>query len=135
MHRQADEEVATVFVSLKLGRWRPVGRHHLEDPGDPRGTALREVQLFQERANTAVAIAAAHGTPGAQVVHPDGVIRPRKTQDHQIFAGEAHFDRLTDLVGSMINRVDHGLFDGRQRDVPQSLRFWTVRVLMTVSFR
>ncbi len=71
MYRQANQEIAAIFVSLKLGPRRSVGRHHFEYLGDPCGTALREIQLFQELADTAIAIAAAHGTPRVVTVMAD----------------------------------------------------------------
>ena len=87
-----------------------------------------KVQFFQEPADAAVAITAAYGTARAQVVHLDGAVWTRKAQDHQVFPADAHLDGLPKLVRTVVDRVDYCLFDGRQREVSESLGLWAVRV-------
>ena len=128
MRRQADQKIAAVVVRLELGGWRTVLLHHVQNFCDPGGTALGEIQLFEEIADSSIAVAAADRFTGPQVRHPDRTVRAGKTQNHQIIRGDSHFNRLANLVGSVVNGIDHCFLDGGKRKVPETLSLGPVGV-------
>ena len=111
--RNDDEEVGAVVVGLDCGRGRAVVPKLLLDGRNPRGASLREVQLLEKVAQAAVAITACT----EQVRLLDGLLRDAaigasvtEYADGMRLHGDLH--RFALLVIAVIERIDHGLFDG-----------------------
>jgi len=71
MHGKSKQEITPLIVRLEEGERRTVGIHRLKNLRDARGAAFRQVKLFQEFSDAAVAISAADGSAQAQIVHPN----------------------------------------------------------------
>ena len=129
MHRQPDQEIAAILVGLKFRGWGTILRHGFDDFGNPGRAAFGEVQFLEKFTDAAVAVAAGHGLALFQIRQLDRAIRAGKTQHHQVLAGNADLDRLADLVGSVVDRIDHRFLDGGLGEVPKPLRLRALRML------
>ena len=118
MTRQPDHERKPVIIRLEQRRGRAVGRHFLQDFRNAGGSPLGHVQLLQELADAPVAVAPADRTARLQVFHAYRSLRAGEAEDGQFIVADAHLDGLTLLVGAVIDRVHHGLFDGGERVIP-----------------
>ena len=129
MHRQPDQEIAAILVGLKFRGWGAIRRHGFDDFGNPGRAAFGEVQFLEKFTDAAVAVAAGHGLALFQIRQLDRAIRPGKTQHDQVLTGNADLDRLANLVGSVVDRIDHRFLDGGMGEVPEPLRLRALRML------
>ena len=129
MHRQPNEKIAAFLVGLEFRRGRAIGCHRLDDFGNPGRAAFGEVEFLEEFPDAPVAVAAGHRFALFQILQPDRSVRPWKTQHDQVLLRNADLDRLADLVGPVIDRIDHRFLDGGMGEIPKALGLRPLRVL------
>lgn len=106
-----------ILVEFKDGFRGSVVFHRSYDFRNSRGPAFRQFQFLKEFTDSPVPVSSRQSLSAAQVFQFNGSIRSGIVDDGDFLLGDADFDGFPDVIGAVINGVDHGLLDRREGEI------------------